>query len=172
MSKAKPDDPGPRRAAPVQGGPERYEALLAVLEQQAQRAAHDQPVRSRPRPWGSVLLVVLVGVTVWLWVLPPAWLIAPAPEPPPIEEEAAALRFTMYLQAQRIKAFQLRTGRLPEALAEAGQEMPGMGYRVLEDEVYELTGATDRVRLTYRSSEPLGEWVGPGADVVNEAAIP
>lgn len=171
MSKVHPDGPGARRASPVQGGPERYEALLEVLEQQAQRA-HEGPEHRRRRSYGPILLVVLIGVTAWLWILPPAWLIPPAPEPQPIEAEEAALRFGMYLQAQRIKAYELRHGRLPETLGEAGEGLPGASYRVLGAGVYELTGTTDRIRLTYRSSQPLREWVGAGADVVDEAEIP
>lgn len=87
-------------------------------------------------------------------------------------EEEASLRFAMYLQAQRIKAFQQGAGRLPRELAEAGQPLPGMSYRPLSAGTYELEGATDRVRLTYRSDTPLREFLGTGADVLDESVIP
>lgn len=171
MRKSHPNDPGPRRAAPVQGGPERYEALLEVLEQQAQEAAHEVRVRGPRRMYQAFLVAILLGLTAWLWLLPPGWLVPPPPEPQPIAQEEAALRFGMYLQAQRIRAFEIREGRLPETLTEAGQGLPGVAYTVLGPDLYQLTGTTDRLQLTYRSDQPLREWVGSGADVVDPEAL-
>lgn len=174
MNKSAPDDPGSRRrAAPVHGGVDRYEALLQVLEQQAERASQDdRPRRPSVLRLEAILLVALVLITVWLWVLPPAWLI-PTPVPPvPIAEEAAGLRFAIYLQAQRIRAYELANGGLPESLEDAGPAIAGMQYRVVEHGVYELTGTTERVRLTYRSAEPLREWVGAGAEIMTPERLP
>lgn len=171
-----PRDAGSRRqAARVEGGVDRYEALLEVLEQQAERAdAEDRRPRrgDRSSRWKVSALVALLALTAWLWILPPAWLVPPPPAPPPIAEQEAALRFGMYLQAQRIRAFQLREGALPVTLEEAGEPLPGMSYVLVAPGVYELTGRTDEVRLTYRSDMPLREWVGAGADVVDEGLIP
>ena len=174
MNKLTPEDPGSRRrAAPVHGGGDRYEALLEVLEQQAERVDRDE----RPRGKGalsaqSVVLLVLLLLTVWVWVMPPAWLVPPPPAPAPAHEEEAALRFGMYLQAQRIRAYEMAHGTLPESLAEAGPPIPGMLYTIVGPGVYELTGSTERVQLTYRSTEPLREWVGSGADLMDSSALP
>lgn len=171
--KSTPDDPGSGRSpARVHGGVDRYQALLEVLEQQADRAADDDAAQAHPfgRRVAVVLLVLLLAATVWLWVFPPAWLAIEPPPPSPAEQEAS-LRFAMYVQAQRIRAYQLETGELPTTLEEAGAPLPGMGYRLVEPGVYELTGATDRLRLTYRSDQPLRQWVGSGAEVL-ERALP
>lgn len=171
-----PRDAGSRRPpAQVEGGADRYEALLQVLEQQAERAGDDDREARyghAPDRWKIAVLVALLALSIWLWVLPPAWLIPPPPAPRPVAEEEAALRFGMYLQAQRIRAFELREGVLPVTLDEAGEPLPGMSYTLVAPGIYELTGRTERVRLTYRSDTPLREWVGPGADVLNERLIP
>lgn len=174
MTQPAPDGPGSRRrAAPVHGGGDRYEALLEVLEQQADRAQREEKTqRGSGLPAGSIVLLVLVLLTAWVWIIPPAWLVSPPPAPVPVQEEEAALRFGMYLQAQRIRAFELAHGALPESLAEAGPSLPGMRYVIVEDGIYELSGSTDRVRLTYRSSDPLREWVGSGSELMAPAALP
>ncbi|HUG39188.1 MAG TPA: hypothetical protein VMM12_01820 [Longimicrobiales bacterium] len=166
-----PDDPGSRRrAAPAQGGADRYEVLLEVLEQQAELTARGEPGQQDggggTLKW--ILVAVLVVITAWVWVVPPGWLVPPAPEPPPVAEEEASLRLAMYLQAQRIRVYAMEHGRPPESLAEAGEPLPGMQYLVIGPGVFELTGATERVRLTYRSDQPLREWVGTAADVLDQ----
>ena len=174
MNQPTPDDAGSRRrATPVHGGGDRYEALLAVLEQQADRAQQEvRTQRGTAVPAAPIVLLVLFVLTVWVWVMPPAWLVPPPPAPVPVEQEEAALRFGIYLQAQRIRAFELAHGALPESLAEAGPSLPAMRYVIVEDGVYELAASTDRVRLTYRSTEPLREWVGSGAELMAPAALP
>ncbi|MBW3553085.1 MAG: hypothetical protein KY466_06235 [Gemmatimonadetes bacterium] len=174
MNKPTPGNPGSRRrAAPVHGGGDRYEALLEVLEQQAERASQDDlPRRPAVLRFEAILLVALALITVWVWVLPPAWLIPRAVPPVPIAEEEAGLRIGIYLQAQRIRAYELAHGVLPETLEEAGPAIPGMRYRVVSHGVYELTGTTERVRLSYRSTEPLREWVGTGAEIMTPERLP
>lgn len=172
-----PDEPGSsRRAIPVRGSADRYETLLEVLEEQAARVEADDRA-SRGGGRGSdrlklAALLSLVVMTVWLWVLPPSWLIPPPPAGPSVAEQEAGLRFGVYLQAQRIRVYQLERGVLPETLEDAGPSIPGVSYTLIAPGLYELTGETDRVRVTYRSSQPLREWVGSGADVLDEGLVP
>lgn len=156
---------------------DRYEALLEVLEHektQAERAKaleeaeREKRKQGRQRYWPVAVLAV---ITAWLWLFPPAFLRLEPPPPQPVEQEEAALRFTVYVQAQRIRAFHQETGRLPETLDEAGEPLPGMQYTRLHEDLYQLTGATDRVTLTYRSDLPLDEFIGDGAEVLDEARI-
>ena len=162
----------------ISGGGDRYEALLEVLEHEKTQAARARALEEAERqkqkeqrgPYWPVF--VLLAITAWLWLFPPAFLSMDPPPPQPVEQEEAALRFTMYLQAQRIKAFRLAEGRLPETLEEAGEPLPGMRYTRLHADLYQLTGATDRVTLTYRSDLPLDEFVGSGADVVDVEDLP
>lgn len=161
----------------ISGSGDRYEALLEVLEHEKTQAARskaleeaDRQKRKRQRtPYWPV--AVLLVITAWLWIFPPAFLRMEPPPPQPIEQEEAALRFTMYVQAQRIKAFRQANDRLPETLEEAGEPLPDMRYTRLQPDLYQLTGSTDRVTLTYRSDLPLDEFVGSGADVLDEAQI-
>lgn len=174
-----PNDPGSsRRSREVRGTADRYETLLEVLEAQAARAEAEDGASSASGVSGAahrlkvVALLGLIVVTVWLWVLPPPWLIPPAPAGPSAAEQEAGLRFGVYLQAQRIRVYELEHGVLPRTLDAAGPTIPGVTYEVVGDGVYELTGETDRVRVTYRSDEPLREWVGSGAYVLDERLIP
>jgi hypothetical protein len=43
-----------------------------------------------------------------------------------------------------------------------------MEYVKLTDALYQLTGKTERVVLTYRSDLPLREFVGSGAEVLDD----
>ena len=177
MTKRTPEPGSSNPSHDVSGSGDRYEALLEVLEHEKTQAARDRELEEAEREQSKTKrgpywpVVVLLLITAWLWIFPPAFLSLEPPPPQPIEQEEAALRFTMYLQAQRIKAFRLEEGRLPETLEEAGPPLPGMRYARLHADLYQLTGLTDRLTLTYRSDLPLQEFVGSGADVVDVEAI-
>lgn len=178
VTKRTPSEGSSGRAHHISGSGDRYEALLEVLEHEKTQAARSQALEEAERqrqkesrgPYWPV--AVLLVITAWLWLFPPAFLRMDPPPPQPLAQEEAALRFTMYVQAQRIKAFREANGRLPETLDEAGPPLPGMRYTVLHEDLYQLTGQTDRVTLTYRSDLPLRDFVGSGADVINEDELP
>lgn len=162
----------------ITGDGDRYEALLQVLEREKEQAARDRALEEAERQqrkkqrgplWPAAVLFL---ITAWIWLFPPAFLRMDPPPPQPVAQEEAALRFSMYLQAQRIKAFHLEHGRLPDSLAEAGPPLPGMRYTVLHTDLYQLTGATERVTLTYRSDLPLRDFVGSGAAVLDRDRLP
>lgn len=162
----------------IRGSGDRYEALLEVLEHEKTQAARARALeeaerQKRKRPRGPYWLVAVLAVlAAWLWLFPPGILRLEAPPEQPVAEEEASLRFTMYLQAQRIKAFRDEQGRLPETLDEAGPPLPGMEYTRLNTDLYQLTGATDRLTLTYRSDLPLEDFLGSGAEVVDLEDLP
>lgn len=161
----------------VSGAGDRYETLVELLEHQNRQAAADrdrelelEQLRLRQdRPRTPLWLVgVLLLLTAWLWLFPPSFLRLDPPPPQPIEREESAVRFAIYLQAQRLKAYHQETGTYPERLEEAGPPLPRMRYIRLAPQLYQLTGATDRLVLTYRSDLPLDEFVGSGADILPE----
>lgn len=168
----------PPHAHDVSGAGDRYEALVEVLQHQESQAERDREreyeqlrrrlERAGPPLWAAGVLLL---VTAWLWLLPPAFLRIDPPEPQPIEQEDASLRFAMYVQAQRIKAYREATGRYPTRLEEAGPPLPAMRYTRLNDDLYQLTGETDRLTLTYVSDLPLKDFVGPGAYVIDESNL-
>jgi hypothetical protein len=162
----------PRDPPNITGGGDRYEALLEVLQRRAHQEARDRALEAQERVRRSEratpywLIVVLALISAWLWLMPPSFLRVEASPPPPVAEEETTLRWVIYLQVQRIKAYEAEKERLPDRLEEAGQPLPGMRYVKLAPTLYQLTGATDRVVLTYRSDLPLVAFVGSGADVV------
>ncbi|MFW5947177.1 MAG: hypothetical protein ACOCUW_01685 [Gemmatimonadota bacterium] len=155
----------------ITGGGDRYEALLEVLEREKTRAQEEREWEARTRrqqgrrPYWP--LAVLLAVAAWLWLFPPAFLRIEPPPPPSIEQEEQALRLTMYLQVRRIRAFAEETGRLPETLDQAGPPLPGMEYALLQPGLYQLTGVTDRLTLTYRSDLPLRDFAGDAVDLLD-----
>ncbi|MFO7895075.1 MAG: hypothetical protein R6U63_15280 [Longimicrobiales bacterium] len=178
MTKRTPSSGSSGSSHNITGSGDRYETLLEVLEHEKNQAARDRALeeaerqRSKERRGPYWPVVVLLAITAWLWLFPPAFLRLEPPPPQPVAQEEAALRFTMYVQAQRIKAFQEENGRLPGSLEEAGPPLPNMRYTVLHTDLYQLTAMTDRVTLTYRSDLPLSEFVGSGADVVDVNQLP
>lgn len=178
MTKRTPDSGSSGSSHNITGGGDRYETLLEVLEHEKAQAARDRALeeaerqRSKKRRVPYWPVVVLLVVTAWVWLFPPAFLRFDPPPPQPVAQEEAALRFTMYVQAQRIKAFRMENDRLPGTLEEAGPPLANMRYTLLHTDLYQLTGITDRVTLTYRSDLPLSEFVGSGADVVDVSELP
>ncbi|MGK7312022.1 MAG: hypothetical protein ACN0LA_07245 [Candidatus Longimicrobiales bacterium M2_2A_002] len=161
----------------ISGGGDRYETLLEVLEHEKTQAARSSALEAAERqkragrrtPYWPV--AVLLAITAWLWIFPPAFLRLDPPPPQPVGQEEAVLRFTVYVQAQRIKAFRQANGRLPETLEEVGEPLPDVRYTVLQPGLYQLTGSTGRVTVTYRSDLPLEEFVGSGADVLGAVEV-
>lgn len=153
----------------VTGNGGRYDLLQEVLErQQAQQEQDEQQEAARLVSSGGRraplwLLPLLVAVAGWLWLVPPTVLRIDAAPAQPLEEEEAALRFVMHAQALRIEEFRQRTGRFPGFLGEAGPPLPGLSYTRLQDDLYQLTGSTDRLTLTYRSDLPLDDFAPTAA---------
>jgi hypothetical protein len=148
------------------GDRERYDVLQEVMEQHvdAVESSRRPPQQPATRRRGRVvLLAVLVVVFVVIWWKGNDWLGPPQPPPQTTSQLQTDLRVAMYLQVQRIKAFQLRTGHLPDQLNDAGPPVPGIRYQKLDDRTYELSGENGRVTLTYRSDQPIGALLGDAA---------
>ena len=77
----------------------------------------------------------------------------------------------MYFQAQKIEQYRLDTGSVPMELEDAGPVFQGMEYIRLTDRDYRILGRTPRVILSYSSVEPMDDFVGEGADILDLAAI-
>lgn len=137
---------------------ERARAVEAVLaEQSARREIRSRPPKGR-RSTTRVRLAALVvtsGLAVYLWIALPAWM-SPSP-PPPVPErlEEAALRMAVYLQAQQVELFRRDRGRLPDALEETGEPLPGVRYERVDSRTFRLRAIGPRDTLLYTSSTPL-----------------
>jgi hypothetical protein len=144
--------------------------LVAEYEQNLQvekdrTSATKQTALARKRAARVGLLILLLGVSGYLWLSPPAWIRPqPIPVPPPAVREAGK-RFSMILQAQRIEHFRLLKGRLPTTLAEAGEPIEGIDYAVLTGATYSLQSARDPA-LRYVSTDSLNKFVGGSIEVL------
>lgn len=153
---------------------ERARILAAVLRDQAERADLAREVRERRTRRSRVRRVALAVAWVamaWIWFGGHPALRIQAPPPATVAEEASALRLQMYLQAQRVEAFRLRTGRLPHVLEEAGPTPPGLTYQRMGSVRYRLEGMADRVGVRYDSGRPAVDLLGAGADLLDPARI-
>jgi hypothetical protein len=116
--------------------------------------------------------VIIVGITIlalaggYLAVEQPTWLFPTPTHQDSREELEASLRIGMASSVQRIERYRAETGRLPSSLAEANASAPGVTYHQAGSSSYLLRGVNGPVELSYRSSEPLREFVGNSFSVL------
>lgn len=104
-----------------------------------------------------VLACLLFGVSVWLWVWPPAPLSLDVPElragsPERIE---AGLRVAIGLQVDRIEAFRVENGRLPDALTQVGEPLPGITYTRRNSREYSIRARSEGRVVSFESGDSL-----------------
>jgi len=160
------DQVRPFHAKEGSSGQETADAVAAVLKHAAERdaAAHERKRQKNQPKWMLPLGINLAVFAIYLLIAPPAWVtIHPIEGPPPAEQELS-LRTAMFLQAQRIEAYRLRHGSLPDSLADAGSPMPGVTYDRIGLDSYQLFGTNGSATLEYDSSQSLAAFVGTAAD--------
>lgn len=109
-------------------------------------------------------MIVLYLVALYVWFAAPSWL-APSPPPPvPPERVDAGLRMAVYLQAEQIRVFRDDRGRLPDALDETGEALPGIRYDRIDARTYRLRGIAGT--LAYESTDSLDTFVRDAARIV------
>ncbi len=155
---------------------ERDDVVAAVMREQSEKAEHEEETREellRTQGYGvrHLALALATAISVWIWIWPPTVLRIQSPGPPPTEQEEATLRLVMYFQAQKIEQYRLDTGRVPIDLEDAGPVFQGMEYIRLTDRDYRILGRTSRVILSYSSVEPIDDFVGEGADILDLAVL-
>ena len=137
------------------------EAARAVVQDRHERASQARP----PLPAGArrrvaaLLLVSLTGLL--LVIVRPPWLAGPDSVPtesPAIAE--ASMKLAMARERDRVLAFLQQNGRLPTNLAEAGSNVPGLGYEVLEGGAFRLYAQGKDSLLVLRSTDSLTLFLG------------
>lgn len=133
--------------------------IAQIMRREAELAAHaaaaapeSQKRRSRRVSVLLFLLPLLVVLTVWN--------LARASRPPVVfspEEEAASVRFSIYLIAKGLDAYRRTEGRLPRRLEEVGLDVDGISY-VVSDSAYVLTGVVGDDSIVYRSPDDLSRF--------------
>jgi hypothetical protein len=73
----------------------------------------------------------------------------------------------MYMQIQRVEAYRVQHGRLPDVLAEAGSAVPGVEYRRQGANRYQLLATAGEEAVVYDSTEPADEFVGSAVNKLN-----
>lgn len=135
--------------------------MLADQKDRADRREKPPPPPKDRRAATIAAAVVLSGLTVWLWLAPPAFVLPePLPTPGPVEV-AASLRMDVFAAAASIRRYaEANGGRLPATLADAWPRELGAGtmvYEALPDGAFRVVGRRDGAEVRYHSSEPMAE---------------
>ena len=137
-----------------------YREVLESTRQATEPGVSASPDRRRAVRLATGLFLSGIGVLGYVWLGRPAWLyqIEPVPVVTPAHREAT-VRFGMYLQAERIRDFLHKNGRLPRDLAETGEVEEGVSYRKTGDTTFVVTAALDTVVLTLASDESAADFM-------------
>lgn len=160
--------------SPSSRGSEAADAVAAVLADQKQRADRREkpPPPPKDRRAGMIAVaVVLSGLTVWVWLAPPAFLLPePLPTPGPAQV-AAGLRMDVFAAAASIRRYAEANGRLPATLAEAWPRGAAgtMTYEALPAGAFRLVGRRDGAEVRYHSSEPMADLLRAARPVLEGA---
>lgn len=141
-------------------GQEAANAVAAVLKHAAERekAAKEKPRPKRQPKWMLPLGINLAVLAVYLLIAPPAWVTVNPIEGPDLATQVSDLRRAMYLQAQRVIAYQVRYGSLPERLEETGSTVPGVEYHRQGVNAFQLIGLAGDETVVYDSTQSTEEF--------------
>jgi hypothetical protein len=157
---SQPTDPGQG------GGKGRHHEVddlgRTIQKETVRKQAEKKPQGPRKRsPLLYLALAVLVLANAYLWIAQPAW-ITGGSGITSVEEAEGLLRFRMYVQAQRIQAYQQQHGTLPESLDQTGEPFEGITYQRTGSDSWELVGELRGARLVLPSSMPIQEFLESG----------
>lgn len=137
---------------------EAFEAIGQVLTRASE--LEREPAPRRHFRIKGILAVALSVFMTYLWFGNPSWLPRFGEPDPPREFQDASVRFAMYLQAQRIEQFRLRTGRLPRNLEEAGPIVELLHYERDGSGGFRLVTNYGGAHLVLKSSDPVESFLG------------
>jgi len=156
------DEPTPPDRRDVSDDKERSRILEEVLRDQARREVLRDVIYRRPSAsLGTRIAAVVLALAAFaLWALPLPGLRPHIPFPIAAEDEEEGLRLATFVQAQQVEAFRQSAGRLPDVLRETGEPLPGIDYERLDAHTYRLSGATERTRISWLSSDSIPALLG------------
>ena len=85
----------------------------------------------------------------------------------PLANQEAGLRMEMVIQAGKVLQFLEENGRLPDDLQEVGDSPDAVRYIALAGNVFQLTGETGEITITFTSTEPLEELLADALTIVS-----
>lgn len=125
-----------------------------------------QPER-RSRPWLIVLSVAALLTSLGLIsVKRPAWLLPAWADAESTEISEASLRLAIVRERQRVEAYRVRHGRLPESLEAAGGTLSGVRYVVRGDGTYLLEADLGRSYVRLASTGSVEAFLGNSLQVI------
>lgn len=138
---------------------EAAKAAVQEREAAAARAAVERAGPARRRRFGIELLILAAGSVLLL--LRPAWLVGPDAFPHERPAVAAAsLRLTLLRERERLLDYRARHGLLPPTLAEAGVLTPGLEYRRLSAQEFQLTGRAGDSVVAIGAGDSVAAFLG------------
>jgi hypothetical protein len=147
-------------------GQEAAEAVAAVLKHAAEKdkAAHAKAAPRKQPKWMLPLGINLAVLAVYLLIAPPAWVVVNPIEGPDLAAQTTDMKKAIYFQAQRVEAYKVKYGRLPDQLTDAGSPTPGVEY-IRQGDGYRLIGTVGAEPVVYDSSGPNTEIVAAVASI-------
>lgn len=112
----------------------------------------------RPRLLYVLLVLAVVG-NAYFWIGQPAWLTGDGSGVSTVEEAEGLLRFRMYVQAQRIHAFQREHGTPPVRLEETGTPFDGIRYERTGPDSWRLVGELRGAQLLLTSDMAIRDFL-------------
>lgn len=146
------------------------DALADVLQEQKKKTEQHRATgvregkkKSSPGTW--IVLVLLVGLSGYVWIGSPAWLPSGQPSIPPTLIEAG-IRVEIFHEALRVESFLRDRGRLPKDLTEAGDPYAEVDYQQVDPATYRLAVAGPVGLVEYVSSDSLELFLGDAEQVI------
>jgi hypothetical protein len=147
------------------------ETLAEVLKEQKTKAEEwekpTSPGKKRTSPASWVVLLLLTGVSGYVWFGNPSWL---RYSPPPIAPELAdaGMRMEIFQHALLVEEFYVSEGRLPNDLLEAGGPSGAVEYEQLGARDYRLALPGPEGEVEYVSTETLETFLGNAAQIIRQ----
>ena len=146
--------------------PEKHAEIHRIVQDFMDEVARETREKTAPRKSRVsrpklIFAFLLVTASIFVWVAQPT---APAEEisPPSAVIQEASLRFAMYLKRARIEEYRQLNGRFPVSMDDAD----GIGYRLITDRTYELSGTAGGVTLLLKSSESPDAFLGTSTETL------
>jgi hypothetical protein len=154
------DEVKPFHARSAASGQEAADAVAAVLKhaQERDKAAQQKTAPKKQPKWLLPLGVNLGVFAAYLLIWSPPWVVLNPIAPPVTAERIEVGSNGMYMALSAIESYRIAQGRLPQSLAEAGADKPGLEYTV-QGTNYVLILPVGEEILQYNSAvQTVREW--------------
>lgn len=132
-------------------------AALAHAEIQDAQYRQPHPEAIRTGQWKSMLATVVFILAAWVAVAPPSWALGEERPSVPPTQARRGVEAALVIQAEQIRVFEARNGRLPASLDEVPNRLLGIRYVRSNNRTFQLVAeAPDGGSIVYDAAS-----VGP-----------